>query len=143
MTEAYSQKEQVFQTSSINIQTIAKIVHLPGKGRGLVATKNIPAGVIIETSPVIIIPYPEVEYLFKTHAGDYSFEWDEYEGDPEKKNAAILLGWSSLLNHADNPNLDWTCDIEAQTISFYTTKFVSKDQELCFNYGGDLWFSKN
>lgn len=126
----------------INIQTIADIQTFPGKGRGIVATTDIPAGVVVEVCPVIVVPHPEVEHLFKTHAGDYSFEWDEFEGDPAKKNAALLLGWSSLLNHHDQPNMDWSWDIEAQTVSFFTIRDIKSGEELCFDYGGALWFPK-
>ncbi len=70
-------------------------------GRGVFARRDIKAGKILETCPVLVLPADE---LFGPDDGRrtpklvwYSFDWRPIT---EKEHVALALGFGSLYNHA-------------------------------------------
>ena len=126
------------------------------KGRGVFATCKIPAGVVIDISPVLILPTHESEGTLLAH---YTYTWPA-EGDviiPNDQKSllssfsksasgakvarqALALGLGSMFNHTRRPNIGWERDIPRQTIRYYTLRDVEEGEELCISYGPKLWF---
>ncbi|MFI4920484.1 MAG: SET domain-containing protein [Gammaproteobacteria bacterium] len=112
------------------------------KGRGVFALVRIPAGTLIETSDVVLIPEPDMEALEDSILGNYFFRWGE--GD---KQGALALGYGSLYNHSYNPNARYVKHFENLTIDFIALQDIAEGEEIKTNYNGDptsrkgLWFS--
>lgn len=106
------------------------------KGRGLFAEKEIPPRTILHIAPCILVPENEYDSHMKyTILEHYLFN------DKSSRNKLFALGYGSLFNHANSPNVDYRIDsnlLQITYISGYRT--IDKDAELCISYGSDLWF---
>ena len=122
---------------------LPNLVIAPSKnrGRGVFTTKSIPAGTVIEISPVIELSEKERKQIEGTKLYHYIFEWGK-----SKRKAAMALGYVSMYNHSFDPNCEYEMDYENGTMTIRTIKGVKKGDELYFSYNGDpadqspLWF---
>lgn len=111
------------------------------KGRGVFTNERIPANVIVEISPVIIMDNRDREYLDRTLLHDYIFEWGK-----DKDKCCMALGWIPIYNHAYKSNCDYLMDYDDSTITIRTVMPIEKGEELTINYNGDprdktkIWF---
>lgn len=111
------------------------------KGRGVYTSKSIPAGTVIEISPVIVLAPKERKTIEETRLFDYIFEWGN-----SHRQGAIGLGYVSLYNHSYEANCDYDMDFDNQLMTIRTVKDVAKGSELCINYNADpddktpVWF---
>src|ERR1043165_6654851 len=94
------------------------------KGRGVYATKNIPANTVVEISPVIVLTNRERKIVEETKLYNYIFEWGNL-----KKQGCIALGYASLYNHDYDANCDYDMDFEQQLMTIRTVKNVKKGDE--------------
>lgn len=112
------------------------------KGRGVFTRKDLPANVIIENAPVIVMSNDDRQLLDKTLLHDYIFEW----GDDSEK-CCMALGYVPMYNHAVPSNCEYEMDYENHTIAIKTVRPVKAGDELFINYNGDwdndtpLWFT--
>ena len=110
-------------------------------GRGVFTAKNIPAGALIEISPVIVMPGEERKQLDQTKLHDYYFIWGEKD-----KKAAIILGYGSIYNHSFQPNAQYRPDYHNKTLDFFALNDIAAGTEITVNYNGDpevrreMWF---
>ena len=110
-------------------------------GLGVLALANLPAGLLLETSPVIVMSAQERTLLDQTALHDYIFIWGEKEDQ-----CAMALGYVSMYNHSFEPNCEYEMDYESGNMTVRTIKAVKKGEELFFSYNGDpndkspLWF---
>ncbi|OAV44079.1 SET domain-containing protein-lysine N-methyltransferase [Lewinella sp. 4G2] len=121
------------------------MLHLPSlyvqqtaNGRGVFTSAAIPAGGIIELSPVIIVSAADREKIHHTVLHDYYFQWD---GD----RAAIALGLGSLYNHSERANAEFEMDYAGGQIRFTAVRDIREGEEVTTDYRvGDpemtLWF---
>ncbi|HYC39096.1 MAG TPA: SET domain-containing protein [Chitinophagaceae bacterium] len=111
------------------------------KGRGIFTSEDLDAGVLIESSPVIVLPPEDRPLIDRTRLHDYIFEW----GD-NKEGCCMALGWIALYNHASPSNCEYEMDFEADLIRVRTVRAVDAGEELSINYNGDadntepVWF---
>lgn len=119
------------------------IKKVAGKGRGIFSTEPIPAGTIIESSPVIVMTSDDRLLLDKTLLHDYIFEWQ-----PGGANMCCMaLGWIPLYNHSFTSNCEYFMDYEDHSMYIQTVKDITADEELTINYNGDwndpgeVWFN--
>lgn len=105
------------------------------RNRGLFTKKKIKKNKNILICPIIPINIKDYTVLenSKHELGNYVFCWDE-------KDTCFVLGFGSLFNHSDNPNIEWYEDKEKKLMYFYTSKKIKKDEELLINYG-ESWFT--
>lgn len=118
------------------------------KGRGVFAGERIPADVVIEISPVIIMDNADRIHLDKTKLHDYIFEWGKNKdlpaGQPGK--CCMALGLIPMYNHSYTSNCEYIMDYEDELIYVQTVRVIEKGEELTINYNGDwndgtkLWF---
>jgi SET domain-containing protein len=113
---------------------LLKLVPVAGKGRGVVTTKPIRKGKLVEASPIIRMKRRD-RLDRGTVLSNYPFEWD----DPPYVQA-FPLGFAGLLNHSDTPNCKIEADIKGEVLCIYTLKNVTSGDELTWNYGIDPWF---
>lgn len=111
-----------------------KLVPIPGKGRGLVATRRISRGTLIEAAPVI--PFRKKDRpAARSVLSSYPFEWP----DPPYIEC-FVLGYAALLNHSEKPNCRAESDVEDQVMRVYAAKTIEAGTELTWNYGVEPWF---
>ena len=109
----------------------------PLGGRGVFTAEPIPAGTVVELSPVVVLSAEDRAAIHETRLHDYYFIW---EGD----GAALALGYGSLYNHAAEPNLDFEMDYDFLQIRFTALREIAAGEELLIDYltggGEELWF---
>ncbi len=115
-----------------------------GKGRGVFTSKEIKPGMLLEESPVIVMPSGDRENIDKTLLHDYIFEWGEKNGEPMK--CCMALGWAPMYNHSYQSNCEYYMNFEEDLIQIKAVREIAKDEELTINYNGDwndekkVWF---
>ena len=109
------------------------IKNVAEKGRGVFAAIPIRKGDIVEAAPVIVIPDEDVDLIDQTAMADYYFKWGE-------SHFALVLGYGSLYNFSEVPNLSFEVDLINEVMIYRAIKSIKKDQELTVHYQCDLWF---
>jgi len=112
------------------------------RGRGMVTTEPLDAGLIIEIAPVIVMDLNDRALIDQTLLHDYIFEWGE-----NKNQCAMALGHIPMYNHSSNSNCEYFMDFENETIFVKTVRKIDVEEELTINYNGDwdndapVWFT--
>ena len=102
------------------------ICRIEGKGRGVFAGKAFKKNDVLERSPVIILPIEEVTDL--SVLDSYSFDWD--------RGHAVVLGYGSLYNHSDTPNMRMEKIYNELEVIFIALRDIKEGEELTYQYGG-------
>ncbi|KAM0749917.1 hypothetical protein T439DRAFT_42353 [Meredithblackwellia eburnea MCA 4105] len=121
-------------------QSPIQILSSPSKGRGVYSTTTLPAGTLIDISPVLLLSDSEY-YGVGSQPGQgngvegsvlrgYVFTWKGREG-----GMALALGVGSLFNHSQSPNVSFELDTTGYVIRYRTFKKVEEGEELCIFYG--------
>ena len=111
------------------------------KGKAVFTSERIPAGTVIEISPVIVMSLEDRKYLDKTLLHDYIFEWGKL-----KDKCCMALGLIPIYNHSYKSNCEYFMDFEDDTIFIKTVRIIKKGEELTINYNGNwddgkkVWF---
>ena len=111
-------------------------------GRGVFTREKIPANVVVEMSPVIVMSKDDRTHLDKTPLHDYIFEWGK-----NKDQCCMALGLVPIYNHSYKSNCEYFMDYEDGTIMVKTVRIIENGEELTINYNGDwdddtaLWFN--
>ncbi|MBO9155387.1 SET domain-containing protein [Chitinophaga sp. GCM10012297] len=103
------------------------------KGRGVFTKEPIPAGTLIEVSPVLVLSNSDTGIVDKTKLHNYIFLWGVRE-----TRSCIALGFCSIYNHAYEPNCEYEMDFDAETMAIKTRRDIRKGEELSINYNGDV-----
>lgn len=95
--------------------------------RCIIADSKIKKGELIEECPIILLTKKDIEHINETTLTKYEFMWDdEYE--------AIALGYGSLYNHSEEPNVEWDRDFEKNVFVFTALKDIEPGEELTIDY---------
>jgi len=114
---------------------------IENKGRAVYTRERIPANIIVEESPVIVMNKEDRVYLDKTLLHDYIFEW----GD-KKDKCCMALGYVPMYNHHYKSNCEYFMNFDEEIIQIKTIRVIEKDEELTINYNGNwddskkVWF---
>ena len=116
-----------------------RIVRIPGKGRGVVATAAIAKGETVERSPVLPIALKDSEC---PALNDYSMAWGEAldSCDPGTE-CCVGLGYLMLYNHSAAPNLTIRRHFDANEMSMVALRDIAAGEELTYDYAVPLWFA--
>ena len=121
------------------------VAPMGSKGRGVVAERDIAAGELVERAPVLIIPEEDRAAVDPTNVGNHIFMWehDTVAEDlyTQKGRAAVVLGFTSLVNHSGSPNCDFIRYIEALALDLFAIRDIAAGEELTIDYGLTLWFT--
>ncbi len=110
-------------------------------GRGVFTSSEIEKETLIEICPVIVIPEKDLELIHQTILHDYYFYWGE-----DEKDGAIVLGFGSMYNHSNSPNIYCIVNEESLSFEYYALRTIKAGEELLIDYSGDdddksnLWF---
>ena len=111
---------------------------LPGKGRGIIATADFPAGTEVERSPVIVVP--KADLLVRAQPMTVPDQYLLYWSDETGRELCMGGGFLMFYNHADDPNIEFIDGPDPETMSVITLRDVQRGEELVYDYGVDLWF---
>ena len=116
----------------INPPEKIKIIDISGKGRGVVATRNIKKGEIIEICPVVFISKKEADFI-KTKSDILKFYYLEQTAS---NKFCMMLGYGSIYNHSLNPNADIKYNEKKieNYLSFVAIKNIKAGEEIVYDY---------
>lgn len=111
---------------------------IPGKGRGVVATRDCPAGTELERAPVVIVPDFDIlqRDAPRTVPDQYLLYWSDEEGREHALGGGLLM----FYNHSSQPNVELRDGPEPETMSVFALRDIRAGEELVYDYGIDLWF---
>ena len=111
-------------------------------GRGVFATRPIPARTVVETCPVLVLSPEESPTVSRTTVDHYTFNWPyrDPETGKQKQTQALALGLGSMFNHSRDQNVGFQRDLASQTIIYTTLRGIKAQEELCISYGPNVWF---
>ena len=117
---------------TININTKLYVKHIDNiKGFGVFTNQKIQKDETIEDCYCLLI--------HNTNS-DYSPYYYCFKGDTK----LLPLGFGSIYNHNDNPNITWKIiDDNRKIIRFFAISDININEELCHNYGPKYWKNKN
>ena len=108
------------------------------KGRGVFAAAPIAAGELLESAPTVELGRHDTDTIAGTILDNYYFA---HPADPE--GGLLVLGLSSLVNHADRPNAETTSrHVEGVgwLLELRALRAIAPGEELTRRYDCDLWF---
>lgn len=109
-------------------------------GHGVFAGALIPAETTLEECRYLRLNEAECVGILD----DYVFGLEPDDDHPEDNEYYSLpLGWGSMYNHSENNNTAYWHDQKRDLIIFYTTRDVSRGEQLFINYGRDWWDSRD
>ena len=110
-------------------------------GKGVFASENIQQGEIVEVAPILILKFEDFIDTRWNLLFEYYFWMDDF--------VVLALGYGSLYNHSENPNLEYRIMKKETIMEIKALKDVKKGEELTFNYKGStntktpLWFERH
>ncbi|MFA6410729.1 MAG: SET domain-containing protein-lysine N-methyltransferase [Candidatus Buchananbacteria bacterium] len=113
-----------------------KLVDIPDKGRGIIATQDILAGQIIEICPIIILSQKDTDYI--RQSSDFLNFY--YLEQTAINKACLMLGYGSLYNHNSkdpNADIDYDTDEIKNYVIFKALEDIKAGQEITYNYDYD------
>jgi SET domain-containing protein len=122
--------ESFTNTDILSTSTEVKMSEKIGS-RGVFATKDYKSGETIEICPCIT----DKASNFNGKMKDYIFKYDD-------ETALVAFGYCSMYNHSDEYNALWTV-VSKDELKVYTTKDISKGEEIFISYGNPYWKSRN
>ncbi len=111
------------------------------KGRGVFTSKALPAGTVIEISPVLVLTAKERKQIEGTKLYHYIFEWGE-----TRRQACVAFGYVSMYNHDYTASCEYEMDFEEKIVTVRTVRAIKKGEELTINYNASpndktkVWF---
>ncbi|KAF2441627.1 SET domain-containing protein [Karstenula rhodostoma CBS 690.94] len=133
------------ESTRIPLERCADLVILTDtpKGRGIFATKLIPAKTVLDTCPVLILGIEENKnHIEHTSLYHYTYNWPITDkGGKKQKAQAVIFGLGSMFNHSSHEqNVVWDRDLLRQTITYRALRDIQAGEELCISYGDHLTF---
>ncbi|USP76775.1 hypothetical protein yc1106_04049 [Curvularia clavata] len=113
------------------------------KGRGVFATKDIPAYTVIDVCPVLVLEIEEnKKHIEKTSLYHYTYNWPQTDAYGNNQVAqAVVFGLGSMFNHStQEQNVGWIRDLGRKIIVYRALRDIPAGQELCISYGSHLTF---
>lgn len=120
------------------------VVDIAGMGRGVITTRDLPKGALIERAPVFVIPTHQRVLTDKTTVANYALLWEDeplHRSSDDGGRIAIALGITSLVNHSQRPNARLRCFIEAEGIELRAIRDIPAGEEILIDYATTLSFT--
>lgn len=108
---------------SNNVLDLSKIF---GAGMGIMAGITYSPGDIVEVGPGLSVPIRGKSALLDRYT---------FNNANNPNESVIGLGWTSLINHADDPNLIPIQDYKNKRVAFAALRRIQPGEELTFDYG--------
>ena len=99
-------------------------------GRGAFAERDFSPGDVVEVCPVILLDYSRKDLSLPVQ--QVVFNWSKLCDAAEKY--ALVLGYGSIYNHADHPNLRYSADPENLTMIYTAVHKIKQGEQLTVSY---------
>lgn len=115
-----------------------RLAKIAGKGRGLLASRPIAAGAVIERAPAVRLPAADRALLDRTALFPYYFAdpagFGQDTGDGH--DGLIALGGVTFCNHSANPNaaVHWLTDDIGLWAVLEALRDIAADEEITLFY---------
>lgn len=110
-----------------------RVQSIRGKGRGVVASRRLREGELIERAPVVVIPDRDWSIVESGVLSPFCFQWD---GGADG-SAVLALAHASMCNHSYTPNAYVLPRKRARAIDFVALRDIDEGEEVTINYNGD------
>ena len=117
-----------------------EIRHVPGKGRGVFAARDLAEGEALDEAHVLLISAEDAARLEETPIGQHYFQWEGADDDNDRWRGAVALGVVSLVNHSPTPNAGVWQDYARERIVLEALRPVAAGEEILIDYEIELWF---
>jgi len=104
-------------------------------GHGVFTNSDLTPGQVVEISR--LISFDNRIHRVRHPFADYFFRMDE-----SRKISGLALGFGSLYNHSEDPNVRYKIDRDRELITYITCKHVKAGSELYISYGESWWSSR-
>lgn len=111
---------------------LLRVASIRGKGRGVIAARDVAKGEVIDRSPVLVLPGDEWPHLLETAISRYVFTWRDGTDD-----TAMVLSRCSFLNHSYTPNAYAQRLLREREMEFVALRDIAEGEEITINYNGD------
>jgi len=101
-----------------------------GLGRGAFASRDFAPGEVVERAPVILLDYPMSELSLPVQR--VVFNWSKLCDAPQKY--ALVLGFGSIYNHADDPNTRYSADPANQVMIYTAVRPIKRGEQITVSY---------
>ena len=102
-------------------------------GKGVFTNKPIKQGEVVEIAPYLLVPINDISK--NNTLKDYVFQCDDC-------NHLLVLGYGSMYNHQDNPNLRYQYNDDQTMFSYLANRDIECNEELCISYGDGYWLGR-
>ncbi|KAH7379992.1 hypothetical protein BKA66DRAFT_420293 [Pyrenochaeta sp. MPI-SDFR-AT-0127] len=113
------------------------------KGRGVFATRIIPATTVIDVCPVLVLGLEENKiHIEHTSLYHYTYNWPIVDSNGTRRVAqAVIFGLGSMFNHStQEQNVGWIRDPQRLIVTYRALRDIPAGEELCISYGSRLTF---
>ncbi|NEN90496.1 MAG: SET domain-containing protein [Okeania sp. SIO3H1] len=113
-----------------------EVKKIQNKGRGIMATQDIPQGTLMEVAPVEIFPFEPEQTIDETGIFKYYFV-SPLEYDKSKNvNRYLVFGLASFCNHAEKPNshVEWVENAVGLWAHLIAQKDIKEGEEVTLFY---------
>jgi SET domain-containing protein len=128
-----------FIDTRLEIRSVTEI-----SGWGVFSREHIHAGEIIEISTVVVYPRKLMEVaIWACQAegiSDADLKLDQYSINWQA-HGAVMLGWASIYNHSDNPNVKFIADYDLNLIGIQAIRNIDANSQILVSYG-EHWFNQ-
>ncbi|MGB3513904.1 MAG: SET domain-containing protein-lysine N-methyltransferase [Microcoleaceae cyanobacterium] len=113
-----------------------EVKKIPNKGRGIIATKYIPKGTLLEVAPVEVFPFEAKQSINETEVFKYYFVQPSEYGQSKDVKRYLIFGLASLCNHAEKPNVrvEWIENEIGLWSHLIALKDINKSEEITLFY---------
>ncbi|HET7043085.1 MAG TPA: SET domain-containing protein-lysine N-methyltransferase [Gemmatimonadales bacterium] len=112
---------------------------VPGKGRGVFATRDLAEGEPLDEAHVLLISADDATRLEETPLGQHYFHWDGDE-ESDRWQGAVALGIVSLVNHSAKANAGVWQDYDRKLLVLEALRPIAAGEEILIDYEIELWF---
>lgn len=105
-------------------------------GWGVFAAEDIAAGTVIERAPILVLDPVDTS---NPPLNDYVFAVTYDKRSSLYGQLAMVLGWGSLFNHADDPNVEHRIVLETRLFEFVTVRAIPAGDQCFVSYGAEWW----
>ncbi|NES70087.1 MAG: SET domain-containing protein [Okeania sp. SIO2D1] len=113
-----------------------EVKKIPHKGRGIIATQDIPEGALLEVAPVEIFPFEPKQTIDETEIFKYYFVSPSEYSKSKNANRYLVFGLASFCNHAEKPNacVEWVENEVGLWAHLIADKDINKGEEVTLFY---------
>ncbi|MSQ01466.1 MAG: SET domain-containing protein-lysine N-methyltransferase [Myxococcales bacterium] len=105
-------------------------------GWGVFTRTALSAGTLVEVAPFLVLDLASAQH---PPLRDYTFRLTDDPCSAQFDQRALVLGWGSLYNHADEPSLEYHLRAAQRLFEYITTRDIVSGEQLFVSYGPAWW----